>query len=72
MRVGAARDLAELYIDLAAITRAGGWKSTKMPLQYAERINAGRSGLAKAAGARPGDPWVKKSPHLDTRLPMPG
>jgi integrase len=29
-RVGAALD-----IDLAAITQAGGWKSTRMPLQYA-------------------------------------
>jgi hypothetical protein len=27
-RVGAAQDLAELDIDLAAITRADGWKST--------------------------------------------
>ena len=49
MRVGAARDLAELYIDLAAITQAGEWKSTQMPLQYAEKINVGRSGMARAA-----------------------
>jgi hypothetical protein len=48
-RVGAAQDLAELDIDLAAITQAGGWKSTRMPLQYAEKINAARSGMAKAA-----------------------
>jgi integrase len=48
-RVGAAQDLAALDIDLAAITQAGGWKSTRMPLQYAERINAGRSGMARAA-----------------------
>ena len=47
-RVGAAQDLAALDIDLAAITQAGGW-STRMPLQYAERINAGRSGMARAA-----------------------
>jgi hypothetical protein len=46
-RVGAAQDLAEL--DLAAITQAGGWKSTRMPLQYAEKINAARSGMARAA-----------------------
>jgi hypothetical protein len=26
--MGAAQDLAELDIDLAAITQAGGWKST--------------------------------------------
>ena len=50
-RVGAAQDLAALDIDLAAITQAGGWKSTRMPLQYADRINAGRSGMARAAAA---------------------
>jgi hypothetical protein len=42
-RVGAAQDLAALDIDLAAITQAGGWKSTRMPLQYAEKINSARS-----------------------------
>jgi len=41
-RVGAAQ-------DLAAITQAGGWKSTRMPLQYAEKITAARSGMARAA-----------------------
>jgi integrase len=50
-RVGAAQDLAELDIDLAAVTQAGGWKSTRMPLQYAEKINAARSGMARAAAA---------------------
>jgi integrase len=40
-RAGAAQDLVELDIDLAAIAQAGGWKSTRMPLRYAERINAG-------------------------------
>ena len=49
--LGAAQDLAELNIDLAAITQAGGWKSTRMPLQYAEKINAARSGMARAAAA---------------------
>ena len=48
-RVGATQDLAAADIDLAAITQAGGWKSTRMPLQYAEKINAARSGMAKAA-----------------------
>jgi integrase len=48
-RVGATQDLAALDIDLAAITQAGGWKSTRMPLQYAEKINAARSGMAKAS-----------------------
>jgi integrase/recombinase XerD len=49
-RVGAAQDLAALDIDLAAITQAGGWKST-MPLQYAEKIHAARSGMTRAAAA---------------------
>jgi integrase len=48
-RVGATQDLAALDIDLAAITQAGGWKSTRMPLQYAEKIEAARSGMARAA-----------------------
>lgn len=50
-RVGPTQDLAALDIDLAAITQAGGWKSTRMPLQYAEKINAARSGMARAAAA---------------------
>jgi hypothetical protein len=48
-RVGAAQDLAALDIDLAAITQAGGWKSTRMPLQYSEKINSARSGMARVA-----------------------
>ena len=48
-RVGATQDLAALDIDLAAITLAGGWRSTRMPLQYAEKIDAARSGMARAA-----------------------
>jgi len=48
-RVGATQDLTALDIDLAAITQAGGWKSTRMPLQYADKINAGRSAMARAA-----------------------
>ena len=48
-RVGATQDLAFLDIDLAAITRAGGWKSTRMPLQYADKISVARSGMARAA-----------------------
>jgi integrase len=51
-RVGATQDLTALDIDLVAITQAGGWKSTRMPLQYAERINAARSGMARAADAQ--------------------
>ena len=48
-RVGATQDLAALDIDLAAITQAGGWKSPRMPLHYAEKINVARSGMARAA-----------------------
>jgi integrase len=48
-RVGATQDLAALDSDMAAITQAGGWKSTRMPLQYGEKINAARSGMARAA-----------------------
>jgi integrase len=48
-RAGAAQDFSALDIDLAAITQAGGWKSTRMPLQYAEKINVARSGMARAA-----------------------
>ncbi|MGO9992545.1 MAG: tyrosine-type recombinase/integrase [Steroidobacteraceae bacterium] len=59
-RVGAAQDLAELDIDLAAITQAGGWKSTRMPLQYTERINAARSGMARAAAAAGRDEAVSE------------
>jgi len=46
--VGATQDLAVLDIDLAATTQAAGWKSTRMPLRYAEKINAARSGMAGA------------------------
>jgi integrase len=59
-RVGAAQDLAELDIDLAAITQAGGWKSTRMPLQYAEKINGARSGMARAAAANGRDESVSE------------
>jgi integrase len=50
-RIGATQDLTSLDIDLAAITQAGGWKSTRMPLQYAEKINASRSAMSRAANA---------------------
>jgi integrase len=59
-RVGATQDLAALDIDLAAITQAGGWKSPRMPLQYAEKINAARSGMARAAAATGRDEAVPK------------
>jgi integrase len=59
-RVGATQDLAALDIDLAAITQAGGWKSTRMPLQYAEKINASRSGMARAAAATGRDQAISR------------
>jgi integrase/recombinase XerD len=59
-RVGAAQDLAELDIDLAAITQAGGWKSTRMPLQYAEKINAARSGMARRRPPAAATNWSLK------------
>jgi integrase len=59
-RVGATQDLASLDIDLAAITQAGGWKSPRMPLQYAEKINAARSGMARAAAATGRDDSVSE------------
>jgi len=52
-RVGAVQDLAELDIDLAAITQAGGWKSPRMPLQYAEKINAEVGNGESGCGERP-------------------
>ena len=33
------------------VPQAGGWKSPRMPLHYAEKINVARSGMAKAAAA---------------------
>ncbi len=59
-RVGATEDLAVLDIDLVAIRQAGGWKSTRMPLQYAEKINAARSEMARAAAASGRDEAVSK------------
>jgi integrase len=64
-RVGAAQDLTELDIDLAAITQAGGWKATRMPLQYAEKINAARSGMARAAAACGRDDDVSEKKGVD-------
>jgi hypothetical protein len=64
-RVGATQDLAALDIDLAAITPAGGWKSTRMPLQYAEKINAARSGMARAAAVAGRDDLIDNMPGDD-------
>jgi hypothetical protein len=43
-----------------AITQAGGWKSTRIPLQYAEKIIATRSGMARAAAATGRDEAVSE------------
>jgi|HubBroStandDraft_6_1064221.scaffolds.fasta_scaffold848595_2 hypothetical protein len=59
-RVGATQDLSALDIDLAAIAPAGGWKSTRMPLQYAEKLNAERSGMARAAAVTGRDKMVSE------------
>ena len=48
-RVGATQDLTSLNMDLGAIAQAGGWKSPRMPLKYAENVSAARSAMAKAA-----------------------
>jgi integrase len=49
------------WLKIWAITQAGGWKSTRMPLQYAEKINAARSGMARAAAATGRDEAVSES-----------
>jgi hypothetical protein len=49
-----------LDIDLAAITQAGGWKSPRMLLQFAEKINATRCGMARAAAATGRDEAVSE------------
>jgi hypothetical protein len=67
-RVGATQDLPALDIDLAAITQAGGWKSTRMPLQYAEKIVANRSGMARAAAATGRDARIVELPMRDQEL----
>ena len=59
-RVGATQDLAALDVDSAAITQASGWKSTRMPLQYAEKADAARSGIARAAAVSSRDEPILK------------
>jgi integrase len=68
-RVGATQELAALDIDLGAITQAGGWKSTRMPLQYAEKINAARSGMARAAAASGRDETVSANLYYSKSTP---
>src|ERR1700688_617793 len=54
------RGRGQWALHLAAITQAGGWKSTRMPLPYAEKINAARSGMARAAAASGRDESVSE------------
>jgi hypothetical protein len=46
------QDPAELDTDSPAITQGRGWKSQRLPLQYAEKINTARSGMPKAGGEK--------------------
>jgi hypothetical protein len=45
---------------LAAITQARGLKSTRIPLQYADKINAARSGMARAAAVSDRDEFISQ------------
>lgn len=54
---GATQDLAVLDIDLAAITQAGGWRSPRMPLQYAEKIQVELARADDAASVKLTSPW---------------
>jgi integrase len=49
VRVGAAQDLLALNIDLVSVMQAGRWKSTRMPMRYAEGVLAGRGAMARVA-----------------------
>jgi hypothetical protein len=53
-RVGAAQDLAELDLDLAAITQAGGCKLPRMPLQCAEKRRRSCGKIRNGEGGREG------------------
>jgi hypothetical protein len=49
--INGAAPLMYVLIRFLKSFQAGGWKSTRMPLQYAEKIVASRSGMARAAAA---------------------
>lgn len=51
-RVGAAQNLAERHIDLAAITQADGWRSTRIPCNVRRRCGKIRDGEG-GGGQRP-------------------
>jgi hypothetical protein len=46
-RIGAAHDLVEAGIDVAAIANAGGWKSLMMPNYYTRELRAKQSAMAQ-------------------------
>jgi integrase len=48
-RVGAARDLLALNIDLSSVMQAGRWRDTRMPMRYGEKVLASRGAMARAA-----------------------
>jgi site-specific recombinase XerD len=52
VRVGAAQDLLALNIDLGSVMQAGRWKSTRMPMRYAESVTASRGAISRAAIAQ--------------------
>jgi hypothetical protein len=65
-RVGATLDLAALHTDLAAITQAGEWKSTRMPCNRQRRsLQADRGRLALRR--RPDETRVRLLPRAPHR-----
>ncbi len=52
IRVGATQDMLALNIDLASVMQAGRWKTTVMPMRYAEVVQPRRGGMARAAKAQ--------------------
>ncbi len=51
-RIGAAHDLVEAGLDVAAIANAGGWKSLMMPNYYTRELRAKQSAMAQMIGRR--------------------
>ena len=67
IRVGAAQDLLALNIDLGSVMQAGRWKSTHMPMRYAEHVLAARGGIGRAAQLQGRD---RESPTDQGNVPM--
>ena len=47
-RVGAAQDMVRHGVELPAVMQAGGWKTATMVARYTAKLDARRSGAAKA------------------------